>query len=160
YGTLECRELANIHERIERHGLAFSSDGDRLFLANCNRLLVWDAQTGQQEMALSGFDGCICQLALDATDQILAVASDLGKVYVWDTTPLDGRLLVNRDALSEVSYLYGSGLSEADVLARIRSDQTIRDEVRREALSFAALQGHSLLREQGHRLVHSLFFKP
>jgi WD40 repeat protein/serine/threonine protein kinase len=161
YGTREGRELVHIREKIEKQGLGFSSDGERLLLANCNRLLIWDAQTGQQVMALSGFGGCVSQLAFDSTGQILAGASDEeGKVYVWDATPLDARLLTCRDALSAVSYLYGSGLSETDVLARIRSDQTISEEVRQEALSLATVQGSSLLREQAHRLVHSLFFKP
>jgi WD40 repeat protein/serine/threonine protein kinase len=160
YGTLQGRELVQIREKVQRPGLAFSPDGDRLALANCNKLLIWDAQIGQQLMALSGFEGCLCKLAFNPTGQILAAASNIGKVYVWDTTPLDVRLLTCRDALSAVNSLYGNGLSETDVMTCIRSDQTISEEVRQEALSLATLQGRSLLREQAHRLVHSLFFRP
>jgi WD40 repeat protein/serine/threonine protein kinase len=165
-GVRSGRELLRILKKTESERqiefwsrIIFSPDGERIVLSKSKRLLVWDAQTGQQMLSLA-IPRRIDHLAFDSTGQMLAGASYEGKFCVWDARPLNSRLLVSRDALSEVRHFYDKTLSEADVLSRISTDQTIDNDVREEALAMASLYGRSLLMEEAHRLVHGLFWKP
>jgi WD40 repeat protein/serine/threonine protein kinase len=154
------RVLLRIPEQGERAGqLVFSADGERLLLVKAHRLLIWDVETGQQMLSLP-VPGGITRLALDPTGQILAAASDERLLYLWDARPVSPRMLVCRDAISEVRHLYEKGLSEADVVSQIKRDETIGPDVREEALAMAGLYGRSLLLDQAHQLVHSMFWKP
>ena len=65
-----------------------------------------------------------------------------------------------REARGVVETLFAKPLPEAEVLARIRSDPTLSDQVRQSALVLAERFGRSLVVHEAERLIDSLFGRP
>ena len=66
-----------------------------------------------------------------------ASASDDRTVKLRDARPLTPKLLVEQQAVNQLNMWFAKPLSKAEILERIRSDQTIREPVRKQALVLA-----------------------
>jgi WD40 repeat protein/tRNA A-37 threonylcarbamoyl transferase component Bud32 len=82
-------EVLTINEPTRhRSGVAFSPDGQRLAGSNSGYVAVWDAETGQELLALRGHAGF--SVAFSPDGRRLASGSEggqTGKVVVWDARP-------------------------------------------------------------------------
>jgi WD40 repeat protein/serine/threonine protein kinase len=160
--TVTARPTLRIKQKNElgELRLAFSPDGRRIALANCLRVLVWDAQTGQQVLSIPAAPECVCSVVFDSSSQMLAGLSGLTEGFsVWDGRELEPRAKAERQALSEVNYLYGEGFDLDAMLVKIYDNRTISEEVRQEAIRIAKERGRALIQDKSHRLVHDLFGK-
>jgi tetratricopeptide (TPR) repeat protein len=68
--------------------------------------------------------------------------------------------LVEREALSVVQFRLAEGLPKAQVLADIRADATIGEDVRERALMLAEPYWQNRVRHEAQALVGSLFYEP
>jgi WD40 repeat protein/tRNA A-37 threonylcarbamoyl transferase component Bud32 len=127
-------------------GLAFSPSGDRIASASADRTVkVWDGQTFQNLLTLKGHTNDATSVAFSPDGYQVASGGGDKLVCVWDATILlapESRtvLLQRREARGLVAFLFGKGLAKADVLAAIRTDRTVTEPVREQALALAALQ--------------------
>ena len=70
--------------------------------------------------------------------------------------PLTLELRIERQAVNRLNVWFAKPLSKAEILERIRSDQTISEPVRKQALALAERSASSLVRlrlEDGHSSV-------
>jgi tetratricopeptide (TPR) repeat protein len=119
-------------------GVAFSPDGRRLASAGYDAMVkVWDIASGQELRTLYGHTAAVRSVAFSSDGGRLASASHDGTVEVWDARPLTREVLVEREALGRVEFLFAKALRKAEVLANLRDDKMISTEVRQVALAFA-----------------------
>jgi WD40 repeat protein/serine/threonine protein kinase len=116
-------------------GVAFSPDGRRIISAGMEKAVkVWDATTGQEILTLAGgYYG----VAFSPDGMRIAAASIDGTVRIWDATPLTPELLEQREAVSIVRFLFAQSKSRSEVIRAIRSDATISESERQQALALA-----------------------
>jgi hypothetical protein len=81
-------------------------------------------------------------------------------VRLWDATTASPELDALREARGVVETLFGKPLPAAEVLARIRSDLTLGDQVRQRAMELAECYSRSLVAHEAERLIRSLFSRP
>jgi hypothetical protein len=71
------------------HGVAFSPDGKRIATAGADGVArVWDAETGQGWITLTGHQGPIYQVVFSPDGERLATTSGDGTARVWPLDPL------------------------------------------------------------------------
>ena len=56
---------------------------------------------------------------------------------LWDAQPLTPELAIEPQAVNLLNVWFAKPLSKAEILERIRSDQTISEPVRKQALALA-----------------------
>ena len=59
------------------------------------------------------------------------------RLKLWDARPLTPELRIEQQAVNLLNVWFAKPLSNAEILERIRSDQTIREPVRKQALLLA-----------------------
>ncbi|MCI0456517.1 MAG: protein kinase [Gemmataceae bacterium] len=157
-GVVKVWDLASERELYTLRGhtaavssVAFHPDGTRLVSASGRvskpldgllrpgegEVKVWDLTTGQELRTLQGHPAGIYSVAFSPDGHRLAAAGADRKVRVWDARPTTPEARADDEALSLVACLFAKRLRRADVLARLRHDPTISEEVRQRALTLA-----------------------
>ncbi len=130
------RSLLCADTRPNVESVTFSPDGRRLVSASDDQTVkLWDVNSGHEVLSLRGHADQVYDVAFSPDGYQLASASLDGTVKVWDASPLTPELRVLREARSLVQFLSAQSLSKAEVSARIRSDPTLSEPVRRRALA-------------------------
>jgi serine/threonine protein kinase/WD40 repeat protein len=123
-------------------GVAWSPDSRRLVLPTPERVMLWDV-AGRQEvlsLPLEALPGSRAIFSSDGGWLALQVAQDT--VRLWDARPLTAAVQIEREARGLVESLVRKPLLQADVLAAVKSDRTVSEEVRQKALELAARYGN------------------
>jgi eukaryotic-like serine/threonine-protein kinase len=139
----------------------FSADGTRIIsVSRCDfAVRIWEALSGQELILLP----CPCgvdHVVMSPDGMQMAGAAGDGAVKIWNAYPVTVKREIQREARSIVAFLFSQRLSEADLVARIRKDVTINDEVRQEALELAIPYSRNLIEFEVHRLVGALMAEP
>jgi WD40 repeat protein len=151
--TIRIWDLDTHQELAEMRGqgqqiwsVAYSPDGRRLVSggggtagsgATAGEVKLWDVATGQQVLSLPTHSERVWRAIFSPDGQRLAAACDDGTLKIWDATPLTPELLTLREARSVVQNLFARPLPRNDVLESLRSDLTLNEAVRRQALALA-----------------------
>ncbi|MEE3371248.1 MAG: hypothetical protein VX346_18080, partial [Planctomycetota bacterium] len=142
--------------------VSFSTDGKRLASASADRTLkVWEAATGQELLTLKGHDANVYSVSFSPDGKRLASGSNDGTVKLWDSRPWTPELRAQSPARGLLT-LRRRQVASLDALQEvIRSDQTISDQVRQQALDWSPLFWTSrpnpvaLLEELGARILQT-----
>jgi WD40 repeat protein/tRNA A-37 threonylcarbamoyl transferase component Bud32 len=114
--------------------VAFSPDGRRLASGSADKTVkVWEMATGKEVLALKGHDGPVTCVAFHPDGQLLASASTDGTVKLWDATPLS----TEPEARALVEFLLAKPLTRDEVIDRLRTDPTLGEPLRQQALILA-----------------------
>jgi WD40 repeat protein/serine/threonine protein kinase len=114
--------------------VAFSPLGTRL--ASCSddyTAKVWDVASGQELRTLR-HENWVDTVAFNPVGMRLATCSR-STVRLWDAAPLTAEKRVEEEARGRLEFLFSRPLTRAEVVTRLRSDTTISEAVRRQALN-------------------------
>jgi WD40 repeat protein len=139
----------------------FSADGRRIIsVSRCDLAVrIWDALSGQELITLPSPYGLEHVVMSPDNMQLTGAAGD-GTLKIWNAYPMTAKRAIQREARSDVAFLFNQRLSEAGVLSRIHADVTISDEVKHEAMALAKPYGRNLIEFEAHRLVGTLLAEP
>jgi WD40 repeat protein len=120
----------------------FHPDGKRLASAGRDRAVwLWDLATGQEVARLEGHTNYVFSLAFSPDGRSLASGSGDGTVRIWDTESPALRHQARRDAEALrpeagrlVARLFAELREPDQVAARLRSDQSLSEPLRRAAM--------------------------
>lgn len=151
-----CEEVASPRLTLPGHAgqitrVVYSADGSRLVSASggYNRsggvlpgeVKFWDAATGQEMITLRGFRGAVYDVALRPDGrQIVTATPDPDadrKLLLWQAADLTEDVLTQRQARNAVRFWFAKQRSCTDVLERLRTDVTLSEPVRQQALALA-----------------------
>jgi WD40 repeat protein/tRNA A-37 threonylcarbamoyl transferase component Bud32 len=160
-GTIKVWETAAGQEVLSFKGhthqvqsLAFSPDGGRLASGSRDKTVkVWETATGKEVLALNGHDSGVTCVAFSPDGRRLASASEDGTVKLWDATPLPPA----REARALVQFLFAKPLTKDEVTDRLRTDPTLGEPLRQQALTLAEQYGQELEQRVTRRMVSRLF---
>jgi WD40 repeat protein len=123
--------------------LAYSPNGHRLATGDAEGTVkLWDPVLGRELLTLRGHQDAVTSVAFSADGRCLASASRDRTVRFRDTTPPSQPPQGQRAMVGLVRLLFASGLDREQVRERIRSDVTISEPVRRQALDLAGRYQH------------------
>ena len=127
----------------------FHPDGKRLASAGRDRAIwLWDLATGQEVARLEGHTNYVFSLAFSPDGNSLVSGSGDGTVRIWDTEPPARRHQARREAEALrpeaerlVARLFAELREPAEVVARLRADETLSDPMRHAALRAVMRRG-------------------
>jgi WD40 repeat protein len=124
--------------------VAYSPDATRIVSGSADQTLkVWDAEKGIETLSLQGHTDWVTSVAYSPDGKRIISGSHDGTVKVWDVTaPSQQRVIVwwggvRYLAARLVESLFAKPLLRSEVLAAIRADAALSEEVRQEALTMA-----------------------
>jgi WD40 repeat protein/tRNA A-37 threonylcarbamoyl transferase component Bud32 len=140
-GTIRVWETAGGQEVLSLKGhagwvtsVAFSPDGGRLASGSLDKTVkVWETATGKEVLALKAHNGPVTCVAFHPDGRRLASASADGTVKLWDASPLP----TSHEARALVQFLFAKPLTKEEVIDRLRTDPTLDEPVRQQALVLA-----------------------
>jgi WD40 repeat protein len=140
--------------------VAFTPDSRRLASASSDETVkIWDFETHEELLTLHGHKGGVNSVAFTADGWRLASAGNDSMIRIWDATPLNQEILDHREALSLVKLICRKPCTQEELGARIRTDQTISESVREEALALAGPYWENETRHQADVYVARLIDK-
>jgi WD40 repeat protein len=149
----EVRRLKGHATRVA--SMAFSPNGSRLASGSDDYTVkVWDVANGQELRTLKGHTGPVTSVAFSPDGWRLASGSWYGTIKLWNARPLTPEVQTEREALGLVEFLFGKPLRKEHVIENVRANQTIRDEVRKQASALAEKYPESALAHQSRGEAH------
>jgi WD40 repeat protein/tRNA A-37 threonylcarbamoyl transferase component Bud32 len=134
--------------------LAFSPDGGRLAYGSDDKTVkVWETATGKEVLTLQAHEGWVTSVAFSPDGRRLASASTDGTVKLWDATPLAPA----REAKVLVQFLFARPLSQEQVIERLRTDPTLPEPLRQQALALAEGYWRESVQREPRDVVSRLF---
>jgi WD40 repeat protein len=142
-----CRVLGEHTDDV--YAAAFHPDGTRLATAGRDGAVwLWDLERGEEVARLPGHTDFVWSLAFSPDGATLASGSGDTTVRLWDTAPLKTRYQARREAKGvrpEAARLVGRLFAERGepswVVARLQSDASLGDALRRAALQEVMRRG-------------------
>ena len=129
------------------NSVSFSPDGQRILGSDSTTVTVWDGNTGSELLALMS-RAAIVKMSPDGT-RIVGGSSSRGnwkshvgsKSEIWDGRPeSESRIrATEREARSTVTWFREKTTTVDELVAAIRNDPTISEEVRSIAVRFASM---------------------
>jgi WD40 repeat protein len=133
------REIRTLRgHRREVGVVAFSHDGARLASgSNDETVKLWDVASGQEMLTLRGHQNLVCGVAFSHDGQRIASCGVDGTIKIWEATPLTPGLRQRRHAAALIARYAAERLTRDETIERLRSDPTLGELLRKEALSLA-----------------------
>jgi eukaryotic-like serine/threonine-protein kinase len=129
--------------------VAWHPDGTRIASAGRDRAIwLWDPASAQEVARLPGHSSYIWSLAFSPDGETLISGSGDFTVRLWDTSPLAKRYQARREVESLkpaaerlVERLFAESRQPAQVVARLRADETLNNAMRQAALRVLMRRG-------------------